>query len=239
MGKSLYLNTAIIFLLAVVTAPAFAQGAADYFAIEGGGGATAYCYSDRGLQLTPKKTVTACVHARNAPVGSFPMEGGQRGGAYCMEGQNISFFPNGKLKMCAISYSIKGLNISNATVECASEAVTQFSEDGHIVSCQKGAPATSTATTDNGFVCTSLTQALEIKAKTVVSPGCTGWAEIIVPHAFQDGYCVGAHKFWSRCSSDNIARPVLEWYSRENPGRVHIDAIRQQYEKEFPNLKWR
>lgn len=241
MGSSLPMAVTIVLVgLAVFTSPASGQGAADYYPIESGGGSTAYCYSDRGLQLTPRKTVTACIHARNAPVVSFPMEGGSRGSAYCMEGKVISFHPsNGKTKMCTTTYAIKGLSVSNTTIECAEESVTQFSDDGRIVSCQKGAPAMTPAATDNGFVCASMMKALEIKARTSVSPGCTGRAEFTVPFTYHDGHCVGAHKFYSRCSSDNIERPTLEWHSRENPGKVHIDAIRQQYEREFPSFKWR
>ena len=241
MGRPLHVTAAMALAgLAAFTSPVVAQGAADYYPIERGGGSTAYGYSDRGLQLTPKKTVTACIHARNAPVVSFPMEGGSSGSAYCMEGKVISFhLSNGKTKMCTITYSIRGLSVSNTTLECVEESVTQFSEDGHIVSCRTGAPAITPAATDNGFVCASMMRALEIKAKTSVSPGCTGRAEFVVPFTYQENHCVGAHKFFSRCSSDNIERPTLEWYSRDNPGKVHIDAIRQQYEREFPNLRWR
>ena len=129
------------FLAAVFPSPVLGQGQADYYPIENGGGATVYCYSGQGLQLTTKKyggafTVTSCIHARNAPVVTFPAEGGSSGSAYCKEGAVLAFHAsNGKLKACTISYPIKGLNVSGVPVQCAGESITQFSEDGHIVSC--------------------------------------------------------------------------------------------------------
>ncbi|MBI4384705.1 MAG: hypothetical protein HY579_11815 [Nitrospinae bacterium] len=104
----------------------------------------------------------------------------------------------------------------------------------------KNLAGASTSKDKDAVVCESLVKAMEARANKYVSPGCVNRLEIVVPYSYQNGECVGAHKIWSRCPEQgNIERAINEWASKENPGRVSIGAVRQQYEKEFPNLPWR
>ncbi|MBI5428409.1 MAG: hypothetical protein HZA02_09060 [Nitrospinae bacterium] len=104
----------------------------------------------------------------------------------------------------------------------------------------KNLTGSSTSKDKDAVVCASLVKALEANVNKYVSPGCVNRLELIVPYSYQNGDCVGAHKIWNRCpQQDNIERAINEWASKENPGRVSIGAVRQQYEKEFPNLPWR
>jgi hypothetical protein len=237
----------------VITSPVFGEERADNYPIENGGGATAYCLSDRGLQLSPGGKVIACIYARNAPVVAFQMEGGSIGSAYCLDGRNIAFSPvNGKLKSCTISYAIKGLSVSGASIQCPPESVAQFREDGYIISCGKDttptgqsaasthAPTPATAPKNNdAVVCASLMTAIDAHAKKYASPGCIVRLEFMQPYTYQNGECVGANKTLSRCpQQDNIEREISVFGSKDNPMHLTVGAIRQQYEKEYPHLSW-
>lgn len=244
-GGFLFL-TAILGIFAV-SSKAHAQ--ADYYPIEGGGGATVYCYSGQGLQQTVKGTVTACLHARDATIAVASPSGGTA--VSCKEGHPITF-QGGKLQSCVMGWNAgELLDVSGAKTGCRAGATANFREDGRLASCESketaGAgqgqgttPAEQGQTRPAGdaVACDSLMKALEADAKHDVLPGCVGRAEFTRPFAYDNGYCVGAHKFWSRCQQDNIERPVLEWYSKENPGRVSVPAVRRQFEKKYPNLPW-
>lgn len=238
------------FMASVFPGLVFGQERTNDYPIENGGGSKVYCFSDRGLQLSPGGKVTACIHARNAPAGTFLMEGGSIGSVYCKDGQSIAFSTvNGRLKSCTISYAIKGLGISGSSIQCAPETVTQFSEDGHIVSCDKSTPATAviaspptpatSVKSNEAVVCESFMTALDAHAKKYASPGCIVRLEFMLPYSHQNGECVGSHKVLSRCpQQDNIEREIFVYASKENPAHVSIGSIRQQYEKDYPQLSW-
>ena len=72
---------------------------------------------------------------------------------------------------------------------------------------------------------------------SVYGPQVQTRVEWVRPYTYDKGDCVGGHILWVKMP-DKEEYAALRWNAESGTGRLPVSNVRQQYEKDYPDLQW-